>query len=352
SAMDGYAVRAIDVAGASPENPRSLKLQGVIAAGSPASEKLVAGSAIRIFTGSPMPEGADAVVMQEDTRPGDDGTVLVTDALKPWENIRLKGEDVRRGAAILSAGLRLNGPALGLLAAVGVHELRVGRRPVVGLLATGDELTDPGKPLPPGGIYESNRFMLAPMLADIGADVRTFPRVADSGPATAAALKEAFAACDIVVTTGGVSVGDFDFVKPALIELGGQLDLWRVAIKPGKPFVLGRCGGKLLLGLPGNPVSALVTFLLLVRPAVIAWQGGSELGLPRHPGILKETLRNKGDRRHFMRVSVDRDGGVKQAGLQASHRLGELPQADGLVDVPPETTWPEGAPVMVLRWNE
>ena len=182
---------------------------------------------------------------------------------------------------------------------------------MVGLLATGSELTEPGQPLAPGRIYESNRTALAALMERAGAVPKTFPLVADVLAGTSQALADAFNQCDAVVTSGGVSVGEMDFLKRAFEQIGGKLEFWKVAIKPGRPFVFGRYRGKLLFGLPGNPVSALVTFLLLVRPALLRWQGATDVSLPAHPGVLAEPLANPGERRHFMRVKVDPSGKVR-----------------------------------------
>ena len=351
SAMDGYAVRAADLARARAEAPVALRLAGQVAAGETLAGGVSAGTCVRLFTGSPLPAEADAVVMQEDTRPSPDapGQVLFLETVKPWENLRLRGEDVKRGSPLVQAGERLTAGAAGLLAAVGIREIRAGRRPVIGLLATGSELTEAGQPLAPGRIYESNRISLAPWLAEAGAVPRVFPLVRDTLAETRAALEQALAECDGVVTTGGVSVGELDFVKQAFVDLGGVMDFWKVAIKPGKPFVFGRCGGKFLFSLPGNPVSALVTFLLLARPALLRWQGAARVELPAMSGVLAEPLANRGDRRHFLRVIVDEQGGVRSAGAQASHFLSSLARANGLVEVPPATTLAEGTRVQVLR---
>jgi len=351
SAMDGYAVRAADIRAASPDAPVRLRVKARIAAGDFHSGGLTPGECARLFTGSPMPRGADAVVMQEDTRrdaarPDD---VLICDSAQEGENVRQQGEDVRKGSLLLEAGTALTPGCIGLLAAAGVAQLSVGRRPVVGLLATGSELREPGSTLQPGQIYESNRAMLSPLVTQAGGIARTFPLVPDSLAATRAALEAAFAECDLVVTSGGVSVGEMDFVKAALEALGGELKFWKVAIRPGKPFVHGCLGEKLLSGLPGNPVSAFVTFLLLVRPALRRWQGASEVTLPVLPGILGETISNPGDRRHFVRVRVDGEGRVFSAGRQASHVLASLAAADGLLDMAPLATMPAGTIARVLR---
>lgn len=350
SAMDGYAVRAQDVAKAGPTTPVALQLVSTVAAGAAMSAAVEPGTCVRIFTGSPLPAGADAVAMQEDTRVDTDApkSICFLDAVKPWENVRLAGEDLKQGAAAAQPGDRLTAGRLGLLAAIGLAEVRVCRQPVVGLLATGNELQEAGPPLQPGKIYESNRQCLAPLAVQAGGVPRIFPLVEDTPAATRAALESALSQCYLVVTTGGVSVGEHDLVKTAFQQLGGEMEFWRVAIKPGKPFGFGRWGEKLWFGLPGNPVSAFVTFLLLVRPAILRWQGATQPGLPVRQGTLAESLNNRGDRRHFIRVRVDNHARVWSAGTQASHILSSLAEANGLVDVPPRTSFPSGVQVNVL----
>jgi molybdopterin molybdotransferase len=353
SAMDGYALRAEDVAGATADHPVALRLKGEVPAGRAFAGQIKSGACVRIFTGSPLPGGADAVVIQEDTstdaaRPDE---VLVLDKVRPWENIRLRGEDVKAGAVVAGPGTRLNAAHLGLLGAVGADPVTVTKQPVVALLATGDELREPGQPLEPGQIQESNRAMLAALVAQTGAVPRVFPLVADTPQATQSALTDALASCDAVITSGGASVGDHDHVKQAFAGLGGSVEFWRVAIKPGKPFLFGLASGKPLFGLPGNPVSAFVTFLVLVRPALFHILGDSAPPLSTHAAELAGPLVNHGDRRHFMRVHVDPDGRAQPMPLQASHALGSLAAANGLVDVAPHTTLAPGARVTVLRWD-
>ena len=278
SAMDGYAVRATDAS-----TGARLRQIGEVPAGTVFTGEVGDGECVRIFTGSPLPPGANAVVMQEDTHAEGD-IIEITDGVKPFENIRLHGEDVKEGEVIGQPGQRLHAGRLQLLGAAGVGEVSVHRQPVIGVLSTGDELCEPGTELGAGGIYESNRLALAELIREAGAAPRVFPLVPDTLEATAAALKGAFAECNGVVTSGGVSVGEHDYVKAALEQLGGTLDLWRVKIKPGKPFVFGRLDEKPLFGVPGNPVSAMVTFLVLVRPAILRMQGAEDLDLPSHPG--------------------------------------------------------------------
>lgn len=350
SAMDGYAVRSADFSGVTL--PVELRLAGKVAAGEWLARDLHRGECVRIFTGSPLPPGADAVVMQEDTDavPDRPDRIVVREPVRPRENARLRGEDVRAGTRLAAAGEKIMAGHIGLLAATGHSEVRVGARPVVGLLATGSELQPAGLPLAPGKIYESNRAMLAALIARAGGRPRVLPLVPDTLDATRAGLEAAFSGSDVVVTSGGVSVGEMDFVKAAFTELGGTLEFWKVAIKPGKPFVLGRWRDKILFGLPGNPVSAFVTFLLLVRPAILRLQGATDVELPTVPGVLAEPLANRADRRHFMRVSLESDGQVRSAGPQASHVLGSLAEADGLVDVPARTSYAAGVCVKVSRW--
>lgn len=353
SAMDGFAVRAGDTLGASPEHPVVLQLQGAIAAGDSISAAVSPGTCVRVFTGAPLPPGADAVVMQEDTSSdaANPGLLRVLEAAKPWENVRFHGEDVKQGERVCEAGEMLTPERVGLLSALGLAAVQVRRRPVLGLLATGSELVEPGQLLAPGKIYESNRTTLAALLPRLGAVPIIYPMVPDEAEATRNALQRAFAECDAIITTGGVSVGEKDFVKSSFEEIGGQLNFWRVAIKPGKPFVFGKWKDKLFFGLPGNPVSAFVTFLLLVRPAILKLQAALESDLRQLPGILREPLVNQGNRRHFMRVFRDAQGNVSLAGVQASHILGSLARSNGLVDVPAETVLAPGSAVEVLAWD-
>lgn len=355
SAVDGYAVRAADVAGARLDSPVRLRLIARLAAGQFSDAPVGPGECVRIFTGSPVPFGADAVVMQEVARaePADPNLIAVTEPVEPGENIRRRAEDVARGSTLAGAGERLTPLKLALLAASGVAEVRVGCRPRVALLATGSELCEARavSALAPGYIFESNRTALAALVTRAGGVPTMLPLVADAPEAIASAMRRALDECDLLVTTGGVSVGEFDHVKAVFAQLGGTLEFWKVAMKPGRPFVFGRRGEKFLFGLPGNPVSALVTFWLLVRPALLKWQGARDVAPPMCPGELAEPLANPDSRRHFMRVRMDASGRIVSAGRQASHALRSLADAHGLVDVPPHTTLPPGARVQVLRWD-
>ncbi|HAV62921.1 MAG TPA: hypothetical protein DCY13_11220 [Verrucomicrobiales bacterium] len=351
SAMDGYAVLASDVAQASSTSPVTLRCIGETAAGQFPGGGMIAGQCWRLFTGSPLPDGADAVVMQEDTRPvdGQPQAVQVMDAVRPWENVRFRGEDVKAGATIAEAGARLDFGHLALLAATGVSEVTVVRRPVIGVISTGSELVEPGGALQPGQIYESNRRAIEVLVQRAGGVPRSYPVVPDDLKLTQEIFAMAFRECDAVVSSGGVSVGAHDHVKSAVEALGGRLDFWKVAIRPGKPFTFGHVDGRQFFGLPGNPVSAVVTFLLLVRPALIRMQGGVDVQLPVSFGVLAEPVTNRGNRRHFVRVRLDSRGRVRLSGLQGSHVMSSLAGANGLLDMPPEAHWEEGRMTEVIR---
>lgn len=353
SAMDGYAVRSADLRAASTEQPAMLEIIARIAAGQVFTGKILPGTCIRIFTGSPMPQGADCVVMQEDARvaPNQPGCMGFFEPVVPGENVRRRGEDLGAGTSLAVAGQVLSAGRLSLLAAAGLNQVTIGRGPKVALIATGSELREPGQPLEPGQIYESNRVGLAALLKQVAAEPVVFPLVSDTLGAIEQALAKAFEQCDLVVSTGGVSVGELDLVKPAFEKLGGRIEFWKVAIKPGRPFVFGQLGKRLLFGLPGNPVSALVSFLLMVRPALLRWQGAKAVELPTSVGVLAEPLSNPGSRRHFVRVVMSDQGKVSLAGLQGSHMLGSLASANGMVNVAAETTLPAGSAVTVMRWD-
>ncbi len=349
SAVDGYALQSNDLKSATPENLIAVQVVGKIPAGESLSTKVESGQCIRIFTGSPLPDGADAVVMQEDTQHNSpSGYVSISCSVKPWENIRFRGEDIKNGVMIAQSGMRLRPAHLSLLGAIGQKNVRVGRQPVVALLATGSELREAGQTISGGAIFESNRIGLGALAKRNGALPEMFPLIGDDVDQTKLALEKAFAECDVVVTTGGVSVGELDFVKAAFEKLGGKLEFWKISMKPGKPFVFGKLGEKFLFGLPGNPVSAFVTFVLLVAPALLRMQGASNVAPRIYLGVLAETFVNPGQRRHFVRVSADANGNVSSAGIQASHILSSLANANGLVEIPPQTTLIAGATVSIL----
>lgn len=315
----------------------SLRLTGESSAGHPAEGELGAGEAFAISTGAAVPAGADAVVRVEDTsREGE--SVLVEAAVPEGESIRRAGEDIRAGERVLESGARLGAAEIGALAAVGHPTVTCARRPRVSLLLTGDELVEPGEPLGPGQIRDSNAYAVPPLAADAGAEVASVEIAPDDLEGTVAALDRALDA-DVVIACGGVSVGEHDHVRPALERLGAEQVFWRVSLRPGKPTYFGVApGGKLVLGLPGNPVSAMVTFLLFARPALLAMQGG-EPGAPRITAAIAGDYAKVQGRAEAIRVrlSADERGWVATpTGPQGSHVLTSMIGADGLAIVPTE----------------
>jgi molybdopterin molybdotransferase len=338
TSMDGYAVRAADVGEAGLLLPVAQRLPaGVVGA------TLARGTAARIFTGAQVPAGADAVVMQEQCEavPGEGlGQVRINIRPEPGQWIRRRGEDVQRGAVVLPAGARLNPASLGLAASVGAAVLPVARRPRVAVFSTGDELVMPGEPLKPGAIYNSNRFLLRGLLQRLGCEVADLGIVPDRLDATREALRQAAQGNDLILTSGGVSMGEEDHLRPA-VQAEGRLDLWQVAIKPGKPLAFGEVnrpsgdGRAWFLGLPGNPVSSFVTFLLLVRPVLLRLQGAAHVA-PRSVGLRADFDWPRPDkRREFLRVRLNAQGGLELFPNQSSGVLTSAVWADGLVDNPP-----------------
>ena len=346
SSMDGYAVRCADVmpGGVLPVSQR-------IAAGT-SGMPLAPKSVARIFTGAPIPAGADAVVMQEDCVdvPAEGGVqVKVVPALGQW--IRRAGEDVAQGSVVLCKGTRLTPASLGLAASIGLPVLSVVRRPKVALFSTGDELVMPGDVAPqhmrPGAIYNSNRFFLRALLIRLGCEVTDMGIVPDRLEATVDALRSAAQHHDLILTSGGVSVGEEDHIKPAVQSLG-SLDLWQIAIKPGKPFAYGRVDKAHFIGLPGNPVSSFVTFLLLVRPFLLQLQGATHVA-PESVAIRADFTWARADkRREFLRVRRNAAGGLDLFDNQSSGVLTSAVWADGLVDNPPGQTIAPGDVVQFI----
>ncbi|MDQ6623742.1 MAG: molybdopterin molybdotransferase MoeA [Verrucomicrobiota bacterium] len=345
SAMDGYAV----VANSATAGAR-LQLIGEQPAGLDRGLRVGPGEAVRIFTGAPLPAGADAVVMQEETRVEGDAVILETSAAV-GEFVRRRGGDVAEGQKLIEAGERLRPQNVALLAAQGFDSVAVGGKVHAAILSTGDELAAPGSTLAPGQIYESNSILLRAMLEQLGVDVISSVHCADDARAIETALAAA-ASCDIVIISGGVSVGARDLVKPALQRLGATLDLWRVAVKPGKPFLFGRLGGSAVFGLPGNPVSAFVTLLLFVRPAVLQLMGAKEdaLGLTAVDARLTEPITNPGERPHYLR-GILREGKFTPSGRQESHALFGLSRANALLRAEPNQKLAADAPVRALIWE-
>jgi molybdopterin molybdotransferase len=352
SSMDGYAVRCADV----QESGVVLQVTQRIAAGS-SGHLMQPLSAARIFTGAPIPPGADAVVMQEDCEVVNEceGGVRVNAVPAAGQWIRRAGEDVARGSAVLQRGQRLHPAALGLAASVGMAELAVQRRPRVALFSTGDELVMPGQKapqdMPPGAIYNSNRFFLAALLRRLGCEVTDMGIVPDQRDATVEALRSAAQSHDVILTSGGVSVGEEDHIKPAVQALG-SLDLWQIAIKPGKPFAHGRIGKAHFLGLPGNPVSSYVTFLVLVRPFLLKLQGVTDVAMKNVAARADFTWARADKRREFLRVRRNANGGLDLFPNQSSGVLTSAVWGDGMVDNPAGRTIAPGDMVQFVAFAE
>ena len=358
SAMDGYAVRCADIG---QDVGVELAVTQRIAAGA-AGTPLVPGSAARIFTGAPVPVGADAVLMQEDcaamaaTGAADaPPRVQINSIPAPGQNIRRAGEDIARGDTVLASGQRLGPAELGLAASIGMAELAVARRPRVALFSTGDELVMPGTVAPqamaPGAIYNSNRYFLSALLRRMGCVVTDMGIVPDQRDATVQALRDAAQSHDVILTSGGVSVGEEDHIKPAVQALG-TLDLWQIAIKPGKPFAYGRIGDAHFLGLPGNPVSSFVTFLVLVRPFLLQLQGAQAIAMKTVASRADFTWAKADKRREFLRVRRNAEGALELFPNQSSGVLTSAVWCDGLVDNPPGRTIAPGDTVQFVSFAE
>ncbi|WP_404932880.1 gephyrin-like molybdotransferase Glp [Methylibium sp. Root1272] len=352
SSMDGYALRAADV----PQPGTLLAVSQRIAAGQ-VGAVLAPGTAARIFTGAPVPEGADAIVMQEQCEVVDGGGVRVQIRPAAGQWVRRRGEDVRAGSVVLARGSRLTPQALGLAASVGAAALSVVRRPRVALFSTGDELVMPGEPLKPGAIYNSNRYTLQALLQSAGCEVADLGIVPDRLDATREALRRAASGHDLILTSGGVSVGEEDHLKPA-VEAEGRLDLWQIAIKPGKPLAFGELRSvdgdrpALFIGLPGNPVSSFVTFLLAVRPVLQALQGLPTSEPTGWPVRADFDWPRPDARREFLRARRNADGGLELFGNQSSGVLTSAVWAEGLIDNPPGRAIVRGDIVRFLPFAE
>jgi molybdopterin molybdotransferase len=336
SAMDGYALHIADFA----ELPDQFPVVQRIAAGA-VGTPLAAGQAARIFTGAPVPPGANAVVPQEDTE-AVDGTIRLKGHIRTGQHIRLRGEDIAAASRILTAGTRLTPAQIALAASVGLATLPVLTRLRVGLLLTGDELTPPGQPLPPGGIYDSNRYAISGLLSRLGCLVNDYGNIPDNRQATEQALREAAEENDVVISVGGVSVGEEDHVKAAVGALG-RLDLWRIAMKPGKPLAYGKLLDADFIGLPGNPVSAFLTFCLLARPFLLCRMGVQQTAAEALTVAADFTIAKPDSRREFLRARLHIDASGQLSAVlhdkQGSAAMSGLAWADGLVDTQ------DGAPV-------
>lgn len=354
SSMDGYALRCADWADAAT----LLQVSQRIPAGS-SGHALAPMSAARIFTGAPIPFGADAVVMQEDCETVDTGSgaspgVRIRVQPTPGQWIRRRGEDVAAGAVVLQRGTHLSPASLGLAASIGFDRLQVAQRPRVALFSTGDELVMPGDVAPadmkPGAIYNSNRFFLRALLQRLGCSVTDLGIVPDRLDATMAALEGASQQHDLILTSGGVSVGEEDHIKPAVQALG-ELNLWQIAIKPGKPFAYGQVGTAHFIGLPGNPVSSFVTFLLLVRPFLLRLQGCTEVAIKSIALPAHFSWPRADKRREFLRVRQNAAGGLDLFGNQSSGVLTSAIWGDGLVDNPAGQTIAHGDTVQFMPFS-
>lgn len=331
SQMDGYAVRHAELVGASEEAPVRLPVSARIPAGNVGSQ-LAEGTVARIFTGAPMPEGADTVIPQELVEREGDVAVFRT-ALKPGAWVRRLGSDVEQGSVVLKAGERLTPARIGMIASIGRAYVKVYRRLRVGIFFSGNELVQPGEPLPPGGIYNSNRFMVRSLLQTLGCEVVDLGNVPDTLAATIAAFEKAAQASDVILTTGGMSVGEEDHVKNA-VEALGEIALWRVKLKPGKPLAFGSVKGVPFVGCPGNPVAGFVVFLMMARPFLLRRMGLTDIDV--HPLSVRADFdwTTPGDRQEFVRVRRNATGGVDLYHTQNSQVLSSCAWADGLVDIP------------------
>ncbi|MFN2621433.1 MAG: gephyrin-like molybdotransferase Glp [Chthoniobacterales bacterium] len=342
SAMDGYAVVASACTNGKPQ-----RLIGEQPAGADRGLRIEAGETIRVFTGAPIPAGTDAVVMQEDVRL-EGADVFVNTTVESGEFIRRRGCDLSEGQKIVEAGTRLRPQTLALLASQGIADAEIGGEVRVAIVSTGDELVAPGGELREGQIFDSNSVLLQSLVEKCGAAVASVRHCPDEAAAIERAFRDALQ-FEVLIVLGGVSVGVRDLVKPSLNAIGAQTDLWRVAVKPGKPFLFGRAEDCAIFGLPGNPVSAFVTFLLFVRPAILRLMGArdDELSLPRADATLVGDLTNDGDRPHYVRGQFS-DNKFAPIGRQESHALYGLSRANALLRVPAGASFRDGSRVRVL----
>jgi molybdopterin molybdotransferase len=356
SAVDGFGVQWRDLQNVSPETPVTLQQCGTVQAGDRAQIKIKSGETVKILTGAPVPASVDAVVMQEFVDVSE-SSIAFSQPVKAGEHIRCKGEEFSKGQAVLAKGRIVTPPVIGLLANLGHASAKVYRKPKVGIIGTGNELVKPGKPLARGQIYDSNTYALSAALREIGIEQIRIGWAKDQKHTTQKAFEKALQSNDVIISLGGISVGEFDFVKDVAEQLGIETLFWRIAIKPGKPVYFGKIGKKLIFGLPGNPVSALVTYHQLVQPALLKMMG-YPIQLPgRFYAELTQTLRKKPGRQEFVRgfASYQRDGfKVTPSVGQDSHMLGGLATANCLIDFPSEADiLPEGSRIEIdwLSWT-
>jgi molybdopterin molybdotransferase len=349
SSMDGYAVRAADTSEASPGDPVALAVVGEVAAGGVARDEVGPGPAYRILTGAPLPAGSDAVVPQEEVR-REGARISLERPVAAGAYVRPRGEDIRSGDRLLEPGTVLRPAALGVLASLGHARAEVYRRPVAAVLSTGDELVAPDAPLGPGQIPDSNSYTLGGLAREAGAVPLSLGIAPDRREALVERLRRGLDA-DVIVSSAGVSVGDRDFVREAVESLGARLDFWKVNMRPGKPITFGRIGERCFFGLPGNPVSSMVTFELFVRPVLRRLGGYRTLSRPRVRARALEPIDNPGSRPGYLRVTLERSGGERGArptGSQGSGILRSMLLADGLAVLPGDTRIPAGGEVEVI----
>ena len=343
SAMDGYAV----VASSSTKRTR-LRVIGEQPAGIDRELRVSPGEAARIFTGAPIPAGADAVIMQEDTTREDD-KIMVNESVDPGEFIRRRGCDLGEGQKILGLGERIRPTTIALLASQGFADVTVGGQVNAAIVSTGDEVVAPGSKLNRGQIYDSNLVLLQALVQHCGACVKSAEHCPDQRERLIQAIQRGIQS-HILVITGGVSVGEHDLVQAALRTLGAKIDIWRVAIKPGKPFLFGQASGCAVFGLPGNPVSAFVTFLQFVRPAILKMMGAKNVDLRKGPAKLAIDLTNEGDRPHYVRGRID-SGTFVPIGRQESHALFGLSQSNALLRIAVGESLRAGEIVDIQTWD-
>ncbi|MDB2670918.1 molybdopterin molybdotransferase MoeA [Candidatus Pseudothioglobus singularis] len=342
SAMDGYTI-ALDDDHVSKKN-LTFNVVDRITAGS-TGNKLETGYAARIFTGAPIPEGANTVIMQEECQPSDDGSqILVKRSIQLDENIRPTGNDIRQDDVILISGKKIEPQDVSLAASVGVAEIIVFKKIKVGVFFTGDELVEPGKPLLPGKIYNSNRYALVALLNRIGCDVLNLGNIEDKLDSTCDALESLSSQCDLIMTTGGVSVGEEDHVKPAVEKLG-ELNLWKIRMKPGKPLAYGKVRQIPFIGLPGNPVSSFVTFCIFALPFIKKMQGNNQFASKKYKVKTNFNCNRAKPRREYARVRIDYSHETPSANLypkQGSDVMSSVVWADGIIEIPENTTFDSG----------
>jgi len=337
SPLDGYALRAADTSEACESKPVSLRVIQTVYAGDVPTRPLLSGEAIEVTTGAPLPEGCDAVIKFEDiSREGDQ--ILVTASLRSGENIILQGEDVKEGETILVKGMTITPPAAGLLASLGRRAVRVFRKPRVSIFSIGDELMEVGAPLLPGKIYNSNLFTLCAQVRESGGIAVPGPTIPDEMKAIAAAISGAMAESDMIITSGGASVGDKDLIKDAIDICGARRLFWKVGMKPGTAIACGEKDGKLIIGLSGNPSAAMISFLMLVRPILRGMSGNPVQSLPAINAVMDRPFTKKSKQRRFLMVMASSRNGeyhVTPSGIQSPGAVKSMLMCNALVDIPP-----------------